>query len=159
MLRATQDDNGGAVGADRTLAAFQLLLRNKKAAAADSLAAIDLGATEPELMQREPFARSVDHLAGAQLLLELGDTVRALQLLPWTEADVGDLTQVWFAPIADLWLARIADAQHRKADAIYYYRQFLQRYDFPTPATRPLIDEARRALARLYGLAEPARAP
>ena len=56
-------------------------------------------------------------------------------------------------------LARIADAQHRKPDAIYHYRQFLQRYDFPTPANRQLIEEAKGALARLYGLSEPARAP
>ena len=159
-LRATQGDSRAAVGTDRTLAAFQLLLRNKKRAAADSLAAIDLNATELDLLAREGLARSVGHLTGAQLLLQLGDTVRAMKLLTWTEADVGDLsTFAWFAPIADLWLARIADAQHHKTDAIYHYRQFLQRYDFPTPANRQIIDEANRALTRLYGLSEPARAP
>jgi hypothetical protein len=159
-LQALDDHSSAAVATDRTFAAFQLLLRNKKNAAADSLAAIDLGATETDLLQREPLARAVGHLTGAQLALQLRDTVRALRLLTWPEADIGDpVTSAWFAPASELWIARIADAQHRKADAIYHYRQFLQRYDVATPATRPLIEEARRALTRLFGLADPSRAP
>ena len=158
-LRAALGDKGAADGRDRTLAAFQLLLRDKTRAAADSLAAIDLGAAEFDVTAHEELARSVGHLTGAQLLLQLGDTVRALKLLTWPEADRAEPIPFFFVPIADLWQARVADAQHRKADAIYYYRQFLQRYDVPTPANQQIIDEARHALARLYGLSEPGRAP
>jgi len=159
-LRSLLGSGDSAKVIDRTLGGFQLLLRNKKALAADSLAAIDLGATEVGLGHHDGFARSVDHLAGAQLLLQLGDTVRALKLLTWFSADFDDpSTFNWFAATGYLWQGRVADAQHRKTDAIYFYRQFLQRYDFPTPATQATIDEARRALARLYGLPEPARSP
>ena len=73
-LHATLGKTRAAVGADRTLAAFQLLLRNKNRAAADSLAAIELDDTEWALLARDAFVLSIGHLTGAQLLLQLGDT-------------------------------------------------------------------------------------
>ncbi len=144
---------------DRSVAAFDHLLAGDRRAAGDSLAALDLDATETELLgPRDAFARSVDHLLGAQLLLERHDTARAVKLLWWHQADIvgmfSDLAVTeWFAPAAYLQAARIADEEHRKADAIAGYRQFLRRHDTATPATQESINAARNALARLFGIA------
>ncbi len=80
----------GAEGAgflDRSLAAFESELRGTERPAADSLAVLDLAATETELFAgRDAYARSIDHLAASRLLLEAGDTSRAVRLLTWHEA-------------------------------------------------------------------------
>ena len=145
---------------ERSVAAFDRLLAGDRRTAGDSLAALDLEASEPDLVApRDVFARSVDHLLGAQLLLEQGDTARAAKLLWWHQADIPasastDITVLdWFAPAAYLQSARIADRQHHTPDAIAGYREFLRRHDLMTPATRGSITEARSALARLFGIA------
>jgi len=148
---------------DRSVTAFEHLLAGDRRAAGDSLAALDLDASETDILApRDAFARSVDHLLGAQLLLEHGDTARSAKLLWWHEADIpassgSDVAILeWFAPAAYLQSARIADREHRTPDAIAGYREFLRRHDVMTPATRGSITEARNALARLFGIADTA---
>ncbi len=151
----------GAEGAgflDRSLAAFESELRGTERPAADSLAVLDLAATETELLAvRDAYARSIDHLEASRLLLEAGDTSRAVRLLTWHEAKPGGpefLFQV-FAPVAYYELARIEEAQGRKEQARDHYQQFLRRYDMPPPAHQHLVDDANAALRRLSGMNDP----
>ena len=161
-LRASGDS--GAAFLDRSLAGLALELQGASRAAAESLATFDLTASHDSFgTPRDPFARSLDHLYGAQLLLLRGDTSRALRLLTWHEAMDGDreegLTFQAYAPIAYLQMARIADAQGRVAEAREDYHQFLRRYDMPVPALRGMVDEADAALKRLSGQGDLPRRP
>jgi hypothetical protein len=94
---------------------------------------------------------SINRLVEADAFLAAGDTVRAQRLLLWHEGELnGDnLTPQLFAPLAYYRLARIEQAQGRVALAREHYRQFLRRYDRPVPNLRPLVDQARSALATL----------
>ncbi|MEO8140102.1 MAG: serine/threonine-protein kinase [Gemmatimonadota bacterium] len=155
----------GAEGAGflkRSLAAFELDLQGKKRAAADSLADMDLAAYEGGLLApHDPYARSIDHLAASEWLLQLGDTSRAVRLLTWHESDMLDfwgahLVSQLFAPLAYYDLAQIEEAQGRDDPAREHYEQFLRRYDMPVPAHQHLVDEAKAALRRLSGQNDPA---
>ena len=135
-----QSGADGAAFMDRSLAGLELELRGAKRPAADSLAAIDLAATDAEFSDnRDPFVRSVNHLKAALLLLEQGDTTRAVQLLWWHDADVGALPMKGmfqiFAPLAYHEMARIEEAQGKNDLAIDHYQQFLRRYDMRPPPT------------------------
>jgi len=55
------------------------------------------------------------------------------------------------ASFAWLALARIEDRRGHAAAAREGYRQFLRRLDSPMAAQRGLVDEAKKALARLEG--------
>ena len=46
-------------------------------------------------------------------------------------------------------LARIEQAQGRVTLAREHYQQFLRRYDRPVPNLRPLVEQARSALATI----------
>jgi len=138
---------------DRSLAGFELELQGAKQLAAESLAALDLLATG--IGPQDPYARSITHLAASRLLLEQGDTSRALKLLVWHQANVpanpeSPRSQL-FAPLAYYELARIEEAQGRTDLARDHYEQFLRRYDMPPPAHRHLVDEANEALRRMSG--------
>jgi len=139
---------------DRSLAGFELELRGARQAAAESLAALDLSATDDEISSpHDPYARSITHLAASRLLLAQGDTSRALKLLVWHQASIPRSyeparTQL-FAPFAYYELARIEEAQGRHDLARGHYEQFLRRYDLPGPSHRFLVDEAKVALGRL----------
>jgi TolA-binding protein len=54
-----------------------------------------------------------------------------------------------FAPFAYLQLAQIEEAQGQTTLAREHYQQFLRRYDEPVPALRPLVEQARTAVAAL----------
>jgi hypothetical protein len=142
----------GAAFLDRSLRAMGLMLRGATGAAADSLALIDVAFTHADTEPpRDDYALALDHLAAAKALLAVGDTGRAAQALVWHEADeslVGLIGAVLSAP-AYLDLARIEEAQGRRDAARFHYRQFLRRYDAPSPSRRRLVSEARAALQRL----------
>ncbi len=153
-IAVRQSGAGGAAFMDRSLAGLELELTGAKRPAADSLAAIDLAATDAEFSDnRDAFVRSVNHLTAALLLLEQGDTTRAVQQLWWHDADMGMLpmkgTFQVFAPLAYRELARIAEAQGKNDLAIDHYQQFLRRYDMPPTSHQYLVDEANAALRRL----------
>ena len=137
----------------RSLAGFELELAGAKRAAAESLAALDLAATDSAIgAHHDAYARSITHLEASRLLLEQGDTTRALKLLVWHEAKIPPLfgSQL-FAPLAYYELARIEEAQGHTDLARDHYQQFLRRYDMPPPAHQHLVDEANAALRRLAG--------
>ncbi len=140
----------------RSLAGFELELSGAKRAAAESLAALDLAATGSEISARhDAYARSITHLEASRLLLEQGDTTRALKLLVWHEASIPASPEPFrsqqFAALAYYELARIEEAQGRTDLARDHYQQFLRRYDMPPPAHQHLVDEANAALRRLAG--------
>jgi hypothetical protein len=142
---------------ERSLAGFALELQGSKQAATESLAALDLGATDGEIAgPHDPYARSVTHLAASRLLLAQGDTSRAVQLLVWHQAWVPGSAESahsqMFAPLAYYELARIEEAQGRNDLARDHYEQFLRRYDLPRPAHQRLVDEAKASLRKLNGL-------
>ena len=99
----------------------------------------------------EPQVLSINRLAEADAFLAAGDTAQAQRLLVWHEADFnGDnLTPQLFAPLAYYRLARIEQAQGRTGMAREHYRQFLRRYDQPVPSLRPLVEQARSAVATI----------
>jgi hypothetical protein len=95
---------------------------------------------------------SINRLTEADAFLAAGDTARAQRLLVWHEADLNNqdnLTPQLFAPLAYYRLARIEQAQGQLALAREHYRQFLRRYDQPVPSLRPLVEQARSALATM----------
>ena len=89
----------------------------------------------------------------SRLLLEQGDTSRALKLLFWHEAHVPKSAEPFrsqlFAGLAYYELARIEEAQGKNDLARDHYEQFLRRYDMPPPAHQHLVDEAKAALRGL----------
>ncbi|HSE68367.1 MAG TPA: tetratricopeptide repeat protein, partial [Gemmatimonadales bacterium] len=97
----------------------------------------------------------ITHLEASRLLLEQGDTSRAMKLLVWHEADIPGSAEPprtqMFAGLAYYELARIEEAQGRTDLARDHYQQFLRRYDMPPPAHQHLVDEANAALRRLSG--------
>jgi tetratricopeptide (TPR) repeat protein len=152
--RLRQSGASAAPFMERSLAGFELELRGARQAAAESLAVLDLAATDLDISApHDPYARSITHLAASQLMLEQGDTSRALKLLRWHEAYIpasaeGFRSQI-FAGLAYYQLARIEKAQGKDDLAREHYEQFLRRYDMPPPAHRHLVDEAKGALRRM----------
>ena len=96
---------------------------------------------------------SITHLEASRLLLEQGDTSRAVKLLVWHEADIplsaAPPRSQMFAGLAYYELARIEEAQGRHDLARGHYEQFLRRYDLPAPSHQYLVDGAKAALGRL----------
>jgi serine/threonine protein kinase/tetratricopeptide (TPR) repeat protein len=153
--RARVRQSGATHGAflERSLAGFELELQGARHAAAESLAVLDLSATDFELVDpHDPFARAVVHMAASRLLLEQGDTSRALKLLVWHQAMIPKSWEPYrwqvFAPLAYYEMARIKQALGRTEEAREDYRQFLRRYDMPPPAHHHHVDEANAALRR-----------
>jgi tetratricopeptide (TPR) repeat protein len=156
--RALARNSGGgeAPFMARSLAGFELELAGAKRAAAESLAALDLAATGSEIgVRHDGYARSITHLAASRLLLEQGDTTRALKLLVWHEANIPASAEPFrsqfFAGLAYHELARIEEAQGKNDLARDHYEQFLRRYDMPPPAQQYLVDSAKASLRRLSG--------
>jgi protein kinase-like protein len=136
----------------RTLRALALRFGGSAEQLGEALAAADAGEkwdeSGPDMRTQ---VLSINHLAAADAFLAAGDTARAQRLLVWHEADlIGDnLTPQLFAPLAYDRLARIEQAQGRVALAREHYHQFLRRYDRPVPNLRPLVEQARSALATI----------
>ena len=135
-----------------TLRALALRFGGSAAQLGQALAAADAGEhwdeSGPDMRTQ---VLSINHLAAADAFLTAGDTARAQRLLVWHEADLdGDnLTPQLFAPLAYDRLARIEQAQGRIALAREHYHQFLRRYDQPVPNLRPMVEQARSALATI----------
>jgi hypothetical protein len=154
--RLQQSGANAAPFMERSLAGLELELRGARQAAAESLAVLDLAATDADISRyHDPYARSITHLAASQLMLEKGDTGRALKLLAWHEANIpasyeGIRSQI-FAGLAYYGLARIEEAQGKDDLACEHYEQFLRRYDMPPPAHQYLVDNAKASLRKLSG--------
>ncbi len=135
----------------RTLRALALRFGGSAAQLGEALVAADKGEKWDESVEMKPQVLSINRLAEADAFLAAGDTAQAQRLLVWHEADFnGDnLTPQLFAPLAYYRLARIEQAQGRIGMAREHYRQFLRRYDQPVPSLRPLVEQARSAVATI----------
>ncbi len=135
----------------RTLGALALRFGGSAAQLGEALVAADKGEKWDESVEMKPQVLSINRLAEADAFLAAGDTAQAQRLLVWHEADFnGDnLTPQLFAPLAYYRLARIEQAQGRIGMAREHYRQFLRRYDQPVPSLRPLVEQARSAVATI----------
>lgn len=150
-----QQEEGAAQFRERVLAGLELELRGAKKAAAESLAALDLSAPDSLIgTPHDPYARSISHLAASRLMLEQGDTTRALKLLAWHQASIPASPESGrfqiFSALAYYELARIEEAQGRTQLAREHYQQFLRRYDLPAPEHQYLVDGAKAALERQF---------
>jgi serine/threonine protein kinase len=135
----------------RTLGALALRFGGSAVQLGEALVAADNGEKWDGSVGMQPQVLSINRLAEADAFLAAGDTARAQRLLVWHEADFnGDnLTPQLFAPLAYYRLARIEQTQGRVALAREHYQQFLRRYDQPVPNLRPLVEQARSALAKI----------
>jgi hypothetical protein len=137
----------------QTLQALALRFGGSAAQLGEALAAADAreqwDEAGPEIRTQ---VLSINRLAEADAFLAAGDTARAQRLLVWHEAELNNrdnLTPQLFAPLAYYRLARIEQAQGRLALAREHYHQFLRRYDRPVANLRPLVEQARSALATI----------
>jgi len=156
------DQRLGRIGSyvARSLRATESALLGDRAGAADSLYALVWQQHYPPWGWRGyGHVHAFNRLAAARWLRAEGDWARAraivLELqLPWRQghewADDHQVVLVATGP-AYLELARIEEFRGRDAIARDYYQQFLQRYDMPVEAHRPLVEEARAGYQRLGG--------
>jgi hypothetical protein len=144
----------------RSLSALALAAAGHRARAADSLVALEHQRAEfgwsRYRSDAHPFLTGVNRLAAARWLVERGDVATAERLLTWHQAVLFPLqdtreANITVEPLAYLEQARVAEALGRRDLARVYYRRFLWRYDAPPPQHRPLVQEARSALARIGG--------
>ncbi len=124
-------------------------------------AARDLTALEWERAERllryggeHPILTAVNRLAAARWLRAIGGGVEAERLLRFTEALAEGLPEFYTnnAAMASLVLAErgaIAMEAGDTEEALEHFTAFLDRYDAPIEAHRPLVDEARAAVERL----------
>jgi serine/threonine protein kinase/TolB-like protein len=144
---------------DRSLAALELAARGDVQGAARMLAELERERADDFrsyrlLSDAHPYLTAVNRLTASRWLLELGDTTTAAGLLvlhegvPFPLPLTGHANYIMAGP-AYLERARIEEAAGRDELARSYYWQYLRRYDRPVPAHRPLVDEARAAMARL----------
>jgi serine/threonine protein kinase/TolB-like protein len=152
-------DAHAAAPLDRSLAAFELAARGDREGAARTLAQLERERADDSrsyrrLSDTHPYLTAVNRLTSSRWLLELGDTTTAAGLLVFHEGVpfplplTGHANYILAGP-AYLERARIEEAAGRDDVAAAYYLQFLRRYDAPVPAHRPMVDEARAAIARL----------
>lgn len=101
-----------------------------------------------------PWLTGVNRLFGARFLLRAGERDRASRLLAWHQAIRWGATnpEEWvnrtLEPLALLERGRIEEARGRPQRAAAHHRAFLERFDRPVPALRPLRREAEARLAR-----------
>ena len=150
-------DSSGVL--ERSLAGFDLYLRGATRQAGQALASLEWEEAEHYAPHRFPHRAllPVNRIAAAQWLFASGDTTQAARLLTWVDGEFGfgALTAIALRPLVELERARIEEAQGHTEQALAHYRQFLLRFDAPMPSQRPLLTEAREAVARLSGRKDP----
>jgi TolB-like protein len=146
-------DSSGVL--ERSLAGFDLYLSGATRQAGEALATLEWEQAEQFAPHRFPHRAlmPVNRIAAAQWLFASGDTAQAARLLTWVEGDfgLGGLTALALRGLVELERARIEEARGHAEQALAHYRQFLLRYDAPMPSQRPLVAEAKEAVARLSG--------
>jgi tetratricopeptide (TPR) repeat protein len=147
--------------ADRLAGSLELLGRAKAGGrgTADSLALLaEDGADRPwDFSTDHPLFGALLNLEAGRLLLEHGDTTRAIRLLVWPAAAIWSHVArlSWaLAGLANLERGRVAEAQGHREEALHLYNEFLRRYDMPVAAHRHLVTEAEGAVRRLEGRRE-----
>jgi hypothetical protein len=139
---------------DRSLAALDRAASGDRKGAGRDLAELEEYWAEREGGDLTTPDMGVHRMAAAAWLTESGEMERAARLLRWQEAR----QYGWTWTSADvlsgpnyLARARLEETKGNSAPALQYYRQFLRRYDAPTPSVVHLVTEARAATARLSG--------
>lgn len=154
-----QADELAAPALDRSLGAFELAAQGERGRAARTLTELERARADDHrsyrrLSDTHPYLTAVNRLTASRWLLALGDTAAAAGLLAFHEGVPFPLpltahANYILAGPAYLERARIEEAAGRHDVARTYYWQFLRRYDMPISAHRPMVDEARTAMARL----------
>ena len=134
----------------RELRAFAAETHGDKASAADSLMTVELDIAENDA---PAFPTAIARSTASRWLQSLGRNEDAAKLLVWHEGIVPNRSfwsaMLMFQPLVLLDRGRLAEARGEFADARRFYGEFLERFDMPMPAHKPLVAEARTALARL----------
>ena len=136
---------------DSSLAAFASGLAGDRARALELLLALERD--RYRISNIHPYLAGVDRLTASRWLAASGDTGGAASLLTWHEA-IGYRNpqalhaNALLAPIAYLERAPLLDALGRHDEAREHYEHFLDAYDAPVPALRPLVVKARSSLSR-----------
>ena len=149
---AQQQSRSAAAYIVRTLRALALRFGGSAAQLGEALVAADAGEkwdeSGPEIRTQ---VLSINRLAEADAFLAAGDTARAQRLLVWHEADLNRRQ----SHAAAVRAARLLPTGEDRAGAgpvalaREHYHQFLRRYDQPVPSLRPLVEQARSALATI----------
>jgi tetratricopeptide (TPR) repeat protein len=140
----------GDMNAD-ILAAFELALDGHSAEAGRRLAAIEWAAADWPGDDQSRYDLLLTRMSAARWLAEAGQADEAVRLLRAADAiGAGKLADTYvLAGPAHLATARLLEARGDTVGALEGYRQLLRRLDLPGPSLRPMVDEARRAVARL----------
>ena len=134
----------------RSLRAHRLHLSGQRAAAADSLLAV-----ESDIGERgaTPFTTGIGRITAARWLQAEGRNADASRLMLWHEGFPASrpflAARHMMQGLALFERARIAEATGDIEGARRFLSEFLVRFDLPMAAHRPLIDQAREALTRL----------
>jgi tetratricopeptide (TPR) repeat protein len=154
-LRGIEDPSVNAL--DRSLAAFDAALGGATEAAGTAMADLEwheAGLSAPDF-RLHPYTIAVDRVAAARWLAASGDAERALKLLTWVDGPYfihpSTVYSLMLTALADLERGRIEERRGRTSSARHYYRECLRRYDRPVIGHRPLVEEAKTAMARLTG--------
>ena len=133
---------------DRSLGAFELRLSSGDRRAAERLAALEWRRAETGYAGEgdRTISVPVNRIAAADWLLASGDIVQAERLLHWNEAYLSPESGIVFSGLVALQRARLEQSRGLEDDARRHYRDFLSRYDVPTPRHRHLVEEATAAL-------------
>jgi hypothetical protein len=152
-LQQTGDSSANAL--DRSLAAFDAALAGSTATAGKAMAELEWqqAAVKAPAFVHHPYAIAVDRLAAARWLAGSGDGDQALRLLTVVDGPYllhpSTPYSIMLTGLVDLERGRIEERSGRNDLALNYYREFLRIYDRPVIAHRPLIEEAKAAVARL----------
>jgi len=137
----------------RSLQAFERALQGDRAEAGRRLAALEWEGSDDARLDIQRYDMALSRLNATSWLIESGDTAQAARLLTFLDGKGGLHMAGTYAMASFAWLAlaRIEDRRGHAAAAREGYRQFLRRLDSPMAAQRGLVDEAKKALARLEG--------
>jgi tetratricopeptide (TPR) repeat protein len=140
----------GDMNAD-ILVAFELALDGRSAEGGRRLAAIEWAAADWPGDDLSRYDLLLSRMSAARWLAEAGQADEAVRLLRAADAiGAGKLADTYvLAGPAHLAAARLLEARGDTAGALEGYRQLLRRLDLPGPSQRPMVDEARRGVARL----------
>jgi serine/threonine-protein kinase len=152
----------GAKRVDRSLAALDRALAGNRERAGRELAELEDECNRDENCPSTLPNIAVHRFLAGRWLAEAGDVVRAARLLRWQDAPWYDWSWVYRDALggpAFLVRARLEERRGDTRRARQYYEQFLRRYDHPMDSQVHLVAEARSALSRLGGGAQPVPQP
>jgi TolB-like protein len=132
------------VGGERQRAAREIVTLESEIADRGALLAIG---------GHHPLLSTAHRMLAAQWLRRLGNETEAARLLTWHEAIPGPaVLQAWNAGIGGIALidrAELAESAGDRQRALLHFKRFVEQYDRPGLAVRPLVERATAGIARL----------